>query len=627
MYQIIRQPGEVYDFAAEELAVYYARMTGAILRRDEAPFGTETPVWLGSPAWLAQQGIAVPAQALRHDGYWLSVTQERVAVTSLEPRGVLYGVYRLLENAGCRWLFPGRAGEVIPTHPADYAFAPFETVDNPDFAVRASTDDTHMAEITDSFVKETLEKFDWAGKNRFNTYFLGVDLFTGDTFLKPFMMRELTKRGFRLEVGGHGTWQFVRRELFEQKPELFREVDGRRRPDGNFCSSNPEAVQMVIDGVGALMQKVPNIGCFHLWFEDVFDGSWCQCEKCRHLTSAQQAFNVIGAVARAYPDLAVDFIMYHDTADASALPGDLPANVSAYYAPRERCYAHRIADPACERNRVYYRQLTDAAGKFAAVYPFEYYTDMILFNKMGTNVQRTLWQDMQDYKALGVNAVTLLMFNRYSWFAYKLCMLTFARTAWRLNTDYMALRRELCRACYGQSAAAMEEYYALQEQATDRLLAFCGYDDVHDIRNIIPLNEAYGKQHLAALDEAMGLYDRMGEVLARAVAAEGDAAVRYLLNSEAACLAITRATAMVTMRLMRARHAKAFEGMADEAFDAEMDALIAENDRIAKMGSRLPTELVGINGKTTFQDHLCGDLNTFYRSLKSREESKDFKTF
>ncbi len=627
MYKIVYEQHTVYEFAAEELAKYYAKITGAILFRYKQMPKDGTPIVLGSPAFIQEMtGIQVPVEDLRYDGYWVLSDDTKILVSGLEKRSVLYGVYRLLEDVGCKWMFPGPEGEVLP-QTANLVFRQGEILDNPDFEVRASTDDTKKDEIADSYAIETLEKFDWAGKNRLNTYFQGCNLFTGDVYLKPLLMRELNKRGFRWEVGGHSTWSYVPRELFGEKPELFREVDGVRRPDGNFCASNPEAVQMVVDGVGNLIQLAPAIECFHLWFEDTFGGSWCQCEKCKHLTPAQQIMKVIQAVALAYPQLHVDFILYHDSSDVSSITQQLPPNVSAYYAPRERCYAHRLSDPDCPRNVVYHDQVKHAKEVFASIYPFEYYTDMILFNKMGTNLQRTMHEDMIDYKNLGVNDMTLLMFNRYSWFAYKLPMVTFARHVWSMDCDYMAVRRELCDTYFGECADAMMTYYALQEEFTDLMLQFCGYDDVHDIRNIIPLNPEFGEKHLQDLVKAEAVLVKMDEVLKEAVDATQNVKIRYLLNSERTSVLITQKTASITHRLMRARQDKAFNGMSDADFDRVMDDLIADHEALAELGYSLPTALVGINGKTTFEDHLCGDLNTFYRTLKSQGVKKDFKTF
>lgn len=628
MYQIVYEPHEVYTFAAEELARYYAKITGEILLQYPGQKNEEgIPIVLGSPRFIEEiTGLQTPIQQLRYDGYWLHVEKDCIVITGKEPRSIVYGVYDLLETAGCRWMFPGPEGEIIPAVPA-LQFEPCDKIENPDFEVRASTDDTRMDEIPDSYVIETLEKFDWAAKNRLNTYFMAVNLITGDMYLKPMIMREITKRGFRLEIGGHNTWQFVSRDLFETDPTLFREVDGVRRADGNFCSSNPKAVQMVIDGVGRLIKQIPSVACFHLWFEDTFGGSWCSCEKCRDLSPAQQMLNVIGAVAKAYPQLHVDFILYHDSGDISSIQQQLPSNISAYYAPRERCYSHRISDPHCQRNREYYKQLTHAARHFSSVYPFEYYTDMILFNKMATNLQKTLHEDFEDYKENGVNAVTLLMFNRYSWFAYKLAMVTFARTAWSLSCDYMAVRQELCDIYYGSCSHYMMQYYQLQEEFTRYMLEFCGYDDVHDIRNIIPLNPEFSTQHLADIEKAQAILQQMDQILNEALATVKDVKIQYLLNSEKISVQFTEQTASITYRLMKARHEQAFEQLPDEEFDQVMDELIEAHKSLAAQGMQVPLSLVGINGKTLFQNHLCYDLNIFYNSLKSQGTKKDFKTF
>ncbi len=321
MYQIIYEPCCVYEFAAEELARYYTAMTGEILLRYLEKTTDASPIYLGSPQWIENMtGLSAPVERLRYDGYWIRVFKNQIMISGKEPRSVLYGVYRLLEDAGCQWMFPGAQGEIIPQYPA-LPFAEGEIIDNPDFEIRASTDDTRMEELPDSFASELTESLDWAAKNRLNTYFCQVNLFSGDMFLKPLVMREITKRGFRLEIGGHGTWQYVRRELFETRPELFREVDGQRRQDGNFCSSNADAVEMVVEGVGNLLKKLPSIACFHLWFEDVFSGSWCECPQCRPLSSAQQMLNVIQAVALRYPNLQVDLILYHDSEDIRAARG------------------------------------------------------------------------------------------------------------------------------------------------------------------------------------------------------------------------------------------------------------------------------------------------------------------
>ena len=620
MYTIIFEQNEVYEFAAEELASCWAKINGDILHRyTKRPLNCLIPVYIGSPAFVKEMaGESVCTEFLRYDGYYLSVNEKRIIASGNYPRSALYAVYRLLEEAGCRWMFPGPAGEFLPE---TLAFSDCEIIDNPDYAVRATADDTAMSEIPDSYVREITEKFDWAAKNRLNTYFWsGVNIHNGNAFLSPLILRELNKRGTVIEIGGHNTPHYVDRALFETKPYLFREVNGERRPDGNFCTSCDEAVQMVIDGVGRMIEKMPGLGCFHLWFEDVFEGSWCSCEKCRHLTPTEQMMRVISAVAKAYPNLSVDFIMYHDSGDISSLSEELPKNISAYFAPRERCYAHCISDPSCLRNqKYYYSQLKLAAEKFNAVYPFEYYADMILFNKMASNMDRTIAEDMRAYHALGTRAMTLLMFAGYSAFAYKLPMSAYAACTWRIDTDHLQHRKEFCDTCFGKAADTMLGYYAREERFTDLMFEFCGYDNVHDIRNIEPVNREFGEKHLADLCEAEKLLSEMGELLEQAKQQADNARVRWLISSEQEALHITAVTASVTHRFMKARHELAFCGLDKAEFNAVMEEIIADNEELADYALALPDSLIGINGKTTFRNHLCGDINNFYRYLASAQ--------
>lgn len=617
MYQIIFEENQVYEFAAEELANYYAKISGDILLRRHEPADEGTPIILGSPDFVKKMTAEpVPVDLLHDDGYWISVTKERIAITGKEQRSILYGVYRLLEEGGCRWMFPGETGEIIPNI-LNLRFEECEILDNPDFAIRTYTADSHE-EIINSFIVEAMEILDWAAKNRLNTFFYSsMDPITGNALLQPLILNEITKRGFQIEIGGHVTSKFIPRELFDKKPKLFREIDGIRRSDGNFCSSNNEAINMVVDGVGALLNKLPSISCFHLWFEDVFDGAWCACEKCRNLTASEQIFQVIHAVASAYPQLHIDFIMYHDSSEVSSIPPEIPDNVSAYYAPRERCYTHCISDSSCQRNTVYYAQLRDAANCFSSVYPFEYYTDMILFNKMGTNFQEMIYRDLNEYKSLRVNAITLLTFNRYSWFAYKLAMATFAHTAWCVKTDYLALRHAFCNIYFKKVSDSMMEYYHLQEQFSKYMFQFCGYTNLTDIRSINPLEQKFSEKHLIDLDEAERILEKMEIAIENALKETDDVDVRYLLNSERTCLDFTAHVARNTHRIMKARYERAHAQLSDMEYNQMIDEAIEGNIKLAQKGREVPTSLVGINGKTTFIDHLCMELNDYYNWLKA----------
>ena len=44
----------------------------------------------------------------------IDVTDGKGRIAGSNPRSVLLGVYRFLEEAGCRWLRPGTDGDYVP---------------------------------------------------------------------------------------------------------------------------------------------------------------------------------------------------------------------------------------------------------------------------------------------------------------------------------------------------------------------------------------------------------------------------------------------------------------------------------------------------------------------------------
>src|SRR4051812_1710885 len=92
---------EVVRFAADELARHVELICGAVL-----PRMTGTPATSGTVAVHLGVGLddpELPPATSGHDGYRLLVRDDRVVVDGATSRGVLYGVYDLLERLGCRW--------------------------------------------------------------------------------------------------------------------------------------------------------------------------------------------------------------------------------------------------------------------------------------------------------------------------------------------------------------------------------------------------------------------------------------------------------------------------------------------------------------------------------------------
>ncbi len=190
-------------FAAEELKAHLDAMTGADFEISETVPATGAAIILGDCPEAREAGIDVTAIA--RDGYVIRVRGERVFilgpddhsdksavlfdVTTPFPReasryimedelgaarwdferGTLYGVYRFLEELGCRWFFPGEKGSVVPDTP-DLSFDAVELREEPVFILRKVGQETWQWYYLNSLSKESVvhveeyEELGWGGR-------------------------------------------------------------------------------------------------------------------------------------------------------------------------------------------------------------------------------------------------------------------------------------------------------------------------------------------------------------------------------------------------------------------------------------------------------------------------------
>lgn len=130
-------PCETVRFAAKELQVFVAKMSGAELPIAARAAPGVPAIRLGPAARevLSPEGL----NGIRRDGYVIAVAEGDLCIVGIDDagphtdieallakgethsmpawdfnRGTLYGVYRLLESLGMRWFMPGEFGERAP---------------------------------------------------------------------------------------------------------------------------------------------------------------------------------------------------------------------------------------------------------------------------------------------------------------------------------------------------------------------------------------------------------------------------------------------------------------------------------------------------------------------------------
>jgi len=386
-----------YRYAVAEIQRLLGRMGISCTPLSEAGGNTTLVLRVVHP----ECGATVQAPSLRAllpDGYLIGVTDTGAHLFAKTPKGILNAVYDLAERLGYLFLQPGEAGEWPPASGRGRPDLPTgDIVAQPRFPHRGVFASTGG----DYTIQEWMRFY---AKLRLNA-----------VSHEPDDLALAEELGLRLESGGHGLAGLIPRDLFQDKPELFRleqpeDFYGQRRHDWNCCATHPETRQLLQSRFREKAKTWKGLHAVHLWPDDLDGGGWCFCTTCRSLSPADQAMlamrHLADVVARDGLSLRIPVLAYHDT----LFPGrriDPSPEMFLLFAPRERCYAHAIDDPRCLRNRHYARALKDWAVKFRSIddsHTFEYYFDQILFRGLYPFLPNVILADMKAYEAHAIQS-------------------------------------------------------------------------------------------------------------------------------------------------------------------------------------------------------------------------------
>jgi len=527
------------------------------------------PLLTGHPLSTTPQSASSPAKTIRlavadqgHDGFTWQASADQIQITGASPRGLLFGVYHFLEAVGCRWLAPGELWTRLP-RVTQVSLPSTPVSEQPAFAGRCLIIG-HYA-----FGIDVNQWIIWAARNRYNTIFLhtihndiggGAMPWWAWERQRDGAMRLLRERGMTIELGGHGLPDLLPRRLFKTMPEAFRQVDGRRVKQHNFCPSSPQAQQLVRENARTYFIANPGIDVYHLWADDIPGGGWCSCPACAGLSSSDQllvATNLVAAVlAEVAPKAELSFIAYLDTEDPPTQVTPLP-NVCLLWAPRTRNYGRAIADPTCPVNVPYYPATLQRQGDYfrqaGTLRVFEYYSDAILFKSVLPILTTVMQQDLRYYHHAGVHTIQTLMTGDHPWVTAQLTNWLFGRLTWQPDADVTALVVDFCQAAFGAAGAPMAQYYAALEQAYALLLHQTpdqrGHgtlpgsplalirEPVADMEDPVHATPATLQARAAQVDTLLALVDAAAAALAQA----RQQAASPQLQAEATAFALTKA--------------------------------------------------------------------------------------
>lgn len=275
--------GTVERFAAAELKRYVREISGARLLDTATPTRPHT-ICVGLRKDLHGD---LPEPKPGFDGYSILVTEQAITIAGNNPRGVLYGVYDLLERLGCRWYHPA----VDPKDPEVVPKDPDLSLPTGRWSESARIEDRvyWISGLAFEVRPESVAQLDWAAKNRYNGLSWQcvaekIDEHLGLMESKG-VIAAMEKRGLMLHGPGHSFPYFLATDkYFEAHPEWFGFADGKRHPHGgkwplmNFCMSNPDACDEFIRNAESFAKAHPQ---FH-WLDllPIDGGVPCRCDEC-----------------------------------------------------------------------------------------------------------------------------------------------------------------------------------------------------------------------------------------------------------------------------------------------------------------------------------------------------------
>ena len=298
-------------FAAEELARYIEKIDTAI---ETAILRSGSGKTLRNTLKLQIGGKKLPKveDAFLDDAYCIKVINGAGVIEGSNPRSVLFGVYRLLYEFGCRWLRPGQDGEIIPKKSLTECAVNISEV--------ASYRHRGVCIEGSCSFRHVQNMIDWLPKIGMNAYFMQFSTpfaffdywyrHTSNPGMEPqpasvdeitamagVLTENIKKRGLLYHATGHGwtcdpiglrglNWEKKNIEITDKQRKLMALVDGKRdiykgvALNTNLCYSNPATKKKIVSAIVNLCRERREIDYLHFWLADE-GNNHCECENCK----------------------------------------------------------------------------------------------------------------------------------------------------------------------------------------------------------------------------------------------------------------------------------------------------------------------------------------------------------
>ncbi len=472
-------------FAVEELRRYLGRMTGAPVSDRAWERGIEIRV--GLMADFPQVTAPPVDDPAMDDAIYISMEDGKGIVAGINPRSALLAAYRLLTELGCRWVRPGKDGEVVPR---------IEAI--PSLRIAETASYRHRGVCIEGAVSEehVRDMIDWAPKVGFNAYF--TQFREAYTFFDRWyshldnpgmpgeklsiekareylaaVVDEIKKRDLLYHAVGHGWtcepfgipglgWDSQEDTVPDSVRKYLAEVKGERKLWGgvalntNLCYSNPEARRIMIEDIARYAAEHPEIDLLHLWLADGMNNN-CECPECRKGRPSDFYVVMLNELDRLLSERGLStrivFLIYVDLLwPPTWAKLENPGRFVLMFAPIARTYSQAFSPsaelpelPPFKRNELEFPKGVDANVAFLKAWQEVFQGDSFDFDyHLMWDYQRDpgfllisdiISQDMKGLRGIGLNGYVSCQPQRL-FLPTGLPMTVMGRTLWDAGLDY-----------------------------------------------------------------------------------------------------------------------------------------------------------------------------------------------
>lgn len=246
---------EIETKAAGDLHRYFKLISGAsfpIVSEDALPTKDGAFISIGRTQLLEQSKCDWKATDLATEGYALEVIGKNVYLYGGSGRGLMHGVYSLLEeDLGCRW----------------YSTSSIDTPTMDAFSTSlVSRKFVPVLELRDPYI---LKMFDsnWSLRNKTNTPHARIPMSWGGSI--------------RYHHMGHTyASYFPTEQYFAEHPEYYALVNGKRQPS-QLCHTNEDVIRLSIEKTCKIFRDNPDVTITGVGPND--GRGFCDCPECKKL--------------------------------------------------------------------------------------------------------------------------------------------------------------------------------------------------------------------------------------------------------------------------------------------------------------------------------------------------------